>query len=294
MEKATDINVDAAFVTAGTVRESIKKGDITVADAFNVGSLGFGEDGEIGYPLVVCYLTGAEIRAAAEVDASISPALSYARLYPGGVGYTITDKRLILNRAYDVRVMGKDGESEKIDEEKLYCVVTNYNTCNMLSLVEEQSKGLLSVTPKDKNGEPIKDFTKHIVKTSKGMELKEWLALAQYMDSFKGNEIPSKYAKADGRKVVESSINPVKLLKDPSNVAVMVAAIIMIPIVILAGIIVYFVKRKHERRGYSKSVFSSRRSRGGYGRGYSRGYSNRRPNMRKRKLNLRGKGRSRF
>ena len=294
VEKSEGINVDAAFVTAGTVRESIKKGKITVADAFNVGSLGFGEDGEIGYPLVVCYLTGAEIRAAAEVDASISPALSYARLYPAGVGYTINDKRLILNRAYNVVVMGEDGQAEKIDDEKLYCVVTNYNTCNMLSLVEEQSKGLLSVTPKDKEGNPIKDFKKHIVKTSKNIELKEWYAFAQYLDSFEGNKIPAKYGQPDGRKVVESSVNPVKLLKDPSNVAVMVAAIIMIPIVILAGIIVYLVKRRHERRGYTKSVFSSRRSRGGYGRGYGRGYSNRRPNMKKRKLNLRGKGRSRF
>ena len=46
------------------------KGDITVEDVFNSFSLGIGKDGVAGYPLISAYLTGKELKLAAEVDAS--------------------------------------------------------------------------------------------------------------------------------------------------------------------------------------------------------------------------------
>jgi len=46
-------------------------GNITVADAFNALSLGTGKDGIAGYPLVSVYLTGKELKLAAEIDISV-------------------------------------------------------------------------------------------------------------------------------------------------------------------------------------------------------------------------------
>ena len=64
--------VDVAVVPSGTVRDTYTKGDITVEDVFNSFSLGIGKDGVAGYPLISAYLTGKELKLAAEVDASVS------------------------------------------------------------------------------------------------------------------------------------------------------------------------------------------------------------------------------
>lgn len=286
-------NVDVAIVPAGTIRGTFGTGDITAADAFNASSLGMGADGSVGYPIVSIYLTGKELRAAAEVDASISPSMPVARLYTSGLGYTINNKRLFFNRATDVSLINKNGKvKEKLDSDKLYRVVGGLYSCQMLSLVKDQSHGLLSIEPKDKNGNVITDFNKHIVKDKDGGELKEWYAVASYIDSFDDNTVPSYYKTTHNRKIIDNSLNPIKLFKQPNNIAIMLLALIMIPIVIIVGIIIFIVKRRHQRRGYSKSMFSGNRNKmykrtmGSRGRG---------PAVKHRKMNVRGNNRrSRF
>ena len=279
--------VDVAIVPSGTIRGTFGTGDITAADAFNTSALGMGADGTVGYPIVSIYLTGKELKAACEVDASISPSMPVARLYMSGLGYTINNKRLFLNRATDVTLIDKSGkEVEKLDSDKLYRVVGGLYSCQMLSLVKDQSHGLLSIEPKDKNGEVIKDFNKHIVKDGNGGELKEWYALASYIDSFDGDKVPNYYKTTHNRKIIDNSFNPIKLFKQPNNIAIMLLAIIMIPVVIIIGIIIFFVKRRHERRGYARSMFA-----GSKNRGYKRTVSSRgrKPAIKHRKLNVRGK-----
>lgn len=48
--------------------------------AFDVLSMGVGEDGTSGFPLVAVYLTGKELKAAMEVDASVTPIMPAAQL----------------------------------------------------------------------------------------------------------------------------------------------------------------------------------------------------------------------
>lgn len=61
-------------VTAdGVLRANLPAGDLTAAMAFDVLSMGVGEDGTSGFPLVAVYLTGKELKAAMEVDASVTP-----------------------------------------------------------------------------------------------------------------------------------------------------------------------------------------------------------------------------
>jgi 5'-nucleotidase / UDP-sugar diphosphatase len=270
-EGANYVPVDVAVVPNGVVRGSIAKGDVTVADAYNISSLGIGPDGISGYPLVSVYLTGKELKAAAEVDASVSKMMTEARLYFSGLSYTINDKRLFLNRATDIQLMKADGTKEKLDNNKLYRVVADLYTCQMLGLVEDGSYGLLSVTPKDKDGLVIEDFEKNLIYNNED-ELKAWYAVASYIDSFQGDTIPAKYATSEGRKVLNDSLNPIAMLKQPNHVGLMLAGILLIPIVIIIGIVLYIRSRRKKRRGYDKSIFKSKTKR------------NEKPKMRIRKM----------
>jgi hypothetical protein len=85
-------------VPSGTIRGTFLKGNITVADAFAVSSLGIGPDKKAGYPLISVYLTGRELKTACEVDASVAPLMKPAQLYIAGMTYTFNPHRLMFNK----------------------------------------------------------------------------------------------------------------------------------------------------------------------------------------------------
>ena len=256
----------ALAVTAnGVVRDTFQTGNITVSDAFNVSALGIGADGVVGYPLVSVYLTGAELKVAAEIDASVSSLMSAAQLYPSGMKWVYNPNRLILNRVTEVGLTGDTLEHtdvftqdkmEKIDDDKLYRVIAGLYSAQMLGAVEDKSYGILSVTPKDKEGNVITDFEAHIVHDQNGTEVKEWYALASYIDSFEENEegisvVPARYSEPEGRKVEEDSMNPFKLLKNPNKIALAVYAIIIVLvllIVLVVRVCYTRLQRKRKRR----------------------------------------------
>lgn len=254
--------VDVAVVPAGVVRSSFGAGNITAADAFNVSSMGIGSDGVPGYPLVSIYLTGKEIKAVAEVDISVSPKMPDARLYFSGLEYGYNDHRLFLNRVIDIRLVREDGKKEKLKNDKLYRVVGGWYSCQMLGSVKDASKGLLSITPKDKDGKEIKNYKEHIIYGDRG-EVKEWYALASYIDASPDNKLPEIYKEAQGRKVDKTGFNPYTLLKQPNNFGLIVGAMVLIPIVIIVGIILWLRKRRYNRRGYGRSMFKKKTKRYG-------------------------------
>lgn len=178
-------HVDVAVAPAGVIRGSFDKGNITVSDAFNALSLGTGKDGVAGYPLVSVYLTGKELKLAAEIDISISDIMGPARLYMSGISYTYNPHRLILNKAYDIEYVNAKGDAEEFDDDKLYRVVADLYSAQMLATVNSISKGLLSIVPKNKDGSDVTDFEDCIIYNKDGSELKEWYALASYIDDFK-------------------------------------------------------------------------------------------------------------
>ena len=55
-----------AVTADGVLRAPLYAGELTASMAFDVLSMGVGEDGSAGFPLVSCYLTGKELRAVAE------------------------------------------------------------------------------------------------------------------------------------------------------------------------------------------------------------------------------------
>ena len=87
--------IDVAIVPSGCVRDTFATGDVTVTDVFNAYSLGIGPDGIPGYPLISMYLTGAELKTGAEIDASVSDFMKSARLYISGLHFTFNPHRII-------------------------------------------------------------------------------------------------------------------------------------------------------------------------------------------------------
>ena len=243
--------MDLAVVATGVIRDSFPKGDITVSDAFNVSALGIGADRITGYPLVSVYLTGAELKTVAEVDASVSSLMSAAQLYPSGMAWTFNPHRMILNKVTDVYMTTDQvGEEEpltqekleNIQDDKLYRVVSGLYSAQMLGAVEGQSKGILKITPKNADGEPITDFEKYIIHDQNGAEVKEWYALASYLESFSENDegvsvVPERYEKTENRKVINDSRNPIELLKHPNKIALVIYAVILVLILLIVLVV---------------------------------------------------------
>lgn len=239
--------VTAAVIPYGTMRGSFVKGNITVSDTFNVSSLGVGADKVPGYPVITVYLTGKELRTAAEVDASVASIMKPAQLYISGLSYTFNPNRLIFNKFTEVHLQDFNGLQEEIKDDELYRVAAGLYSAQMLSVVGSKSFGLLSIVPKTKEGIPITNYEDHIVYDN-NHEVKEWIAIAEYLKSFnKVNgvpQIPLYYSMPQGRKIVDNSRNIIALVKNPNNIALTLYAIIALVILIFVFIIVLINKKK--------------------------------------------------
>lgn len=245
VENAADydgVPVDLAVVPSGTVRDTYARGDITVEQVFNSFSLGIGADGVPGYPLISVYLTGREIRTAAEIDASVSDFMTTARLYCSGLNFTYNPHRLLLNRVTDV-CLEDDGQPVALEDDKLYRIVADLYSGQMLSAVTDMSYGILAIVPKYADGTPITDFEDVII-TENGRELKAWDSIARYMASFADTDgdgianVPAYYSTTHGRKLVDTSRSPLALLKNPNKftavyAGLLAAAVLLIVLVVL-------------------------------------------------------------
>ena len=256
VEHSEDYNgtpVDVAVVPSGCVRDTYTKGNITVEDVYNSFSLGIGKDGLAGYPLIDVYLTGKELKLAAEVDASVSDFMTTARLYCSGLNFTFNPHRMILNKVTDCYLTGKDGEREEIQDDKLYHVVTDLYTGRMLGSVLDKSYGLISIVPKDKNGNPIENLEDYAVMDGK-KELKAWAAIAEYMQSFEDTDkdgianVPEYYNTTHERKVVDNSKNIINLVKHPNKFAIAIVGICIVAVGVILLLIFGIVKIIRRRR----------------------------------------------
>ena len=242
--------VVAAIVPEGTIRAVLPQGDVTVKAGYEVASLGMGADGSSGYPLVAIYLTGRELRAVAEVDASVAQLMGGTKLYPAGIGWQYNTNRMLLDRVTGVWLLGENGEKLVLEDDKLYRVAANFYSAQMLGTVKSKSFGLLSIEPKDKNGQPVTDYEACIVKWSdSGRELKEWEAVTRYLESF-GGVIPEEQGRLQARKIRYASWNPVDLLQNPGKVSwiVMGAGAAVIAILTLLTVGIVRTVKKHRKK----------------------------------------------
>lgn len=246
---------DVAVVPAGTVRGTYLKGEITVSDVFESFSLGSGADGSVGYPLISVYLTGKELKNVAEVDASISDYMTTARLYMSGLSFSYNPHRMLLNKVSDIWLTSglMDDSRIELEDDQMYRVVTDLYSGRMLGAVTKLSKGMLSIIPKEENGQPIETFEDAIIYDSEGKELKAWLAIAQYMTSFEKNEermseIPAYYASYHDRKVVEESLTPIAFFRNPNRFLVGAFVVFILIITLLVFAVRSIIKRKKRNK----------------------------------------------
>ena len=158
---------------------------------------------------------------------------------------------MILNKTTDVFFMDSEGNRIEVEDDKLYRVVTDFYSSQMLGGVTDMSYGLLSIVPKFADGTPIERYEDAVIKVD-GKELKAWNAIAQYMLSFEDTDgdgignVPASYATKEGRKVVEDSTKIGDLIKNPNKFFFMIIAIVIVLVVLVVSL--YFGFRKLSRK----------------------------------------------
>lgn len=243
VERADGVPVDIALTAAGVIRESLPTGDVTVSDVFNAASLGVGTEGE----LVSVYVTGKDLKNVMEVDATVQPLMRAAQLFCSGVEYSFNTNRMFFNKVDTAFLRREDGTLEEIQDDKLYRLVTGMYCGEMLGAVESTSYGLLTVTPRDSEGNVLnlEDLSRYVVRDANGIPVKEWYAIASYLEQM-GGEMDEQYSRPDGRKVVYSSLNPVNLLQNANKFTVLLlVAVLLLAILILA--VCRFVRRRKRK-----------------------------------------------
>lgn len=259
VESAPDFDgnpVDVAVVPSGTVRDTYPLGAITTEKVFNSFSLGIGADGIPGYPLISVYLSGEELKTVAEIDASVSDFMTTARLYTDGLQWTYNPYRMILNKVTDVYLVNTNGERVELEDDKLYRVVSDLYSAQMLGAVTDMSYGILSIVPKMADGTPVEDYNDVIIYTE-GQELKGWIAIAKYMQSFADTDgdgiadVPELYNEVQGRKVIEDSKNLIDLVKSPNRFFFIIIGAILFVVILIVLLILFatrVVRRMSQKR----------------------------------------------
>ena len=248
VEEATGQDVDLSLTSAAVIRASLPLGDITTADVFNTAPLGVGTEGE----LIAVYITGSDLKKVLEIDASMQPLIKSAQLYFSGIEYSYNKKRVMFNKVDSAVLCRNDGTLEAIDDDKLYSVVTGMYVGQMLGTIDKASYGVLEITPRTKDGKPIPadKLADYVVCNSEGKPIKEWYAIASYLRSM-GGDMDEKYAQPDGRKVVYSSLSPVKLLAN-ANIFTYIVLIIILVIVGVIVLVTVVVVRKIKKKKTKK------------------------------------------
>ena len=254
--------VPIAFAVApdGVIRGSIKQGDITASQAFDILSLGVGADGTPGYPLVSVYLTGKDLKNTFEVDASISDIMGAAELYGAGCCWEYNPHRMFLNRVVrseivsDVQVEKTEGGyrvgylADEIDDDALYRVVADLYSGQMLAAVKAKSFGLLSITPRDENGNEVTDFESRILHDEDGNEIKAWYAFAHHLEET---------GEVDSGLVIESKRKLAGTFADelwPLGVLI----VILLPIVAVVVLVRKLLRRRKRGNGFAPPPYRGR------------------------------------
>ncbi len=250
MEGENYVPIAFAVAPDGVIRDTLRAGDVTTSHAFDILSLGSGSDGSPGYPLVSVYLTGKDLKNAFEVDASISALMPAAALYGAGCYWRYNPHRMFLDRVTRSDLVSglKLGEEPwsaawegvEIEDDRLYRVVADLYSGQMLSAVKGKSFGLLSITPRNADGSEVTDFEDCILHDGEGNEVKAWYALARCLKR------EGTVEKQPAVKLSDPSWNPVRLLF-PMGWPTALAAGLCLVVILAAGLIVRRVRRGKKR-----------------------------------------------
>ena len=221
-----------AIVPTGVLRQPLPQGKITYSDVFNSLSLGRDINKNPGSPLVLCFLTGSELKKICEFNtmAANGNPDTYMSFY--GMNYEYNSAMPGLLRIKNVYVHGK-----KVESSALYPVVTDLYTANNIAYAGEKSHGFLTLDPKDQNGKSLVDIERQcsIRGNSEGWfldnaDVSEWYAYAVYLRD----------------KVILNDSYPVPAGKDMrSNTPYIICGVICLAVI--AAIVMFLRSRKKKR-----------------------------------------------
>lgn len=250
----------------GMIRNDIlvgETGQVIMADLFNIVPLGIGVDDTMAYPLVTFYLYGSEIKKAMEVPTSIYPLKgSDYFLQFSGLKVTYNPHRMIFDRVTEILIEDENGDYVPLDwsqdNKTLYKVTSNYYNSMFIKVVGGFTNNILTMVPKDRDGNPIEDLKEYRVDADPRapgvQEMKDWTALTDYVASFEDTDgdgvpnIPDRYREPQGRFVAAASWNPVKLLAHGSYLTWIGLGVVILVLLIVA-LIVYVLVRIFSKKG---------------------------------------------
>ena len=245
------VDADISLVNAGLVRDSIYKGNLSESGIYNILSLGSGSDGSVGYSLVDFYLYGSELKTLCQIDVSMYPMMHEVQFSFSGLRYTYNDSRLPLDKVTGVETQNADGSWAPLEDNRLYRITTSQYLANMTGLITKMSHGIITLAPRDKDGNPVSDTNTLIIHTPSGEEAKEWIALSDYIHSFPVD--------ADGLRTIPAEYNTPREVKTPvdnslttffsapSPIALAVYGIIA-GLIVLVVIIILLIRRHHIKK----------------------------------------------
>jgi len=230
----TEHEPDFAVQANGAIRGSVvpgsmphSLGQVSFYDLTELVGLGYGPDGQAGYPLVAVYLTGEDMLKVLEVAALVEEVMGNTYfLQFSGLRYDYNPQNAVLfnvpfidlplptTRAVvsaekytgEGRQGFEDHEYVSIEkgEEELYCLITDSLVVSFLPVVGELLPRL-DITLKDREGNPLgEDEINEQILYVNGEELKVWQAVVKYAsDQPKGEaglpEMDSYYSGTAGR-----------------------------------------------------------------------------------------------
>ena len=141
-----------------------------------------------------------------------------------------------------------------IEDDQLYRVVTGMYSAQMLGTVKEKSFGLLALEPKMADGTPVTDFNACILRDRDGNEIKEWYALAAYLESFGEDGVPDPYEqeRGDGRKSVRLDRDFESLTVNLNWITYAALALVLLVVLIVILVIRFIVRRIRRRKNNRK------------------------------------------
>ena len=164
--------------------------------------------------------------------------MTSTRLHLCGMNFEFNPHRIPMNRVTDYYLVDSDGNREELNGDRLYRVVCDLYSGQMLGTVTNISYGLIQIQPKYADGTPIENIEDAVI-TSNGHEIKAWAAIASYLESFEDTDgdkvpnVPSYYSQNLGRKIVNDSKNIMDILKSPNKYSVGIIVIVLVVILIL-------------------------------------------------------------
>lgn len=172
---------------------------------------------------------------------------------------------MILNKVTDCYLTDESGNRIELENDKLYRVVCDLYTGQMLGNVTNLSYGLLSIQPRRADGSALKNIDDAIL-YSDGKEVKAWAAIASYLDAMEDTDgdgisnMSADYGTTLGRKIVEDDTSLIARIKNPNRFAVGIVLILLVLLLLLIAILRLIVKiiRKLVKKRYQHD--SSRKS----------------------------------